>query len=106
MLNLKQKAMKKLLFIAMMCVMSAVTFGRDLVITSQLSMRSCLAIISVKNSGGLVVAYYRGYGSTCAQAMANAKAQMPILSTPILEESTTDDSDEEVVEEPALVPVG
>lgn len=28
MLNLKQKTMKKLLFIAMMCLMSAVTFGK------------------------------------------------------------------------------
>jgi len=72
MLNLKQKTMKKLLFIAMMCLMSAVTFGG----AKASSNFQCTAHLyrTVFSGGHEYLIYTEATASTCAEAMSAAKS--------------------------------
>lgn len=109
MLNLKQKTMKKLVLIGMMCLVSVVTFANF----ALLNKRSCTATYILKyfNSAGV---NYRttvniNTASTCAKAMEQAKAMAlaEVRSISIDEPLVVEEGDADVINnalEPFVVP--
>ncbi|MBC6109594.1 hypothetical protein ACFOG5_21945 [Pedobacter fastidiosus] len=68
--------MKKLLFIAMMCLMSVGAFANNFMVivgNTENSFFLCRATIMQYDSSGKHICSYVAYGDTCSEAMASAR---------------------------------